>query len=104
MKIIRNLFVATTILASSLAFAGAAPTADEVGAMIAEADSLRKQAKSLGFEWRDTSKFIGKAKQQLADGKLAKAMKTAKHARLEGSAAIAQAKYEDEHWQNMLPK
>lgn len=104
MKVIRTLVIATTLLVSQFAVAGSAPTADEVGAVIAEADSLRKEAKGLGFEWRDTSKYIKKAKALLAEGKLDKAMTTAKHAKLEGSAAIAQAKYADEHWQDMMPK
>lgn len=78
--------------------------AGDVEKVISEAETLRKEAASLGFEWRDTKKQIAKASQLLKEGKLDKAMKVAKHARLESDRAIKQAKHEETHWKENLPK
>ena len=50
----------------------------EIKTMIDQADVSRKKAASVSGEWRDTGKFIKKAKAALKDGKYEKAIKLAK--------------------------
>ncbi len=75
----------------------------QVMAVIQEAEQLRKEAAKLHYEWRDTKKYIKKAQELLKAGKVDKAMKVAKHARLEGQRAIEQAKREAKHYKDLMP-
>lgn len=58
---------------------------------IAAAEKARKKAASISGEWRDTAKFIKKARAALKDGKVKKAIKLANKAELEGIAGYEQA-------------
>ena len=89
------------VFLSPTAFAGT--SAKDVQKVINEAETLRKEAAKLHFEWRDTKKQIKKAQALLKEGKLDKAMKVAKHARLEGQRAIEQAKRESTHYKDLMP-
>ena len=62
----------------------------EIKTMIGQADASRKKAASVSGEWRDTGKFIKKAKAALKDGKYEKAIKLAKKAKREGDLGYQQ--------------
>lgn len=80
-----------------------AVTAKDVESQIAQAEKLRKQAASMGAEWRDTKKHIGQAEKLLKDGKLDKAMSKAKFATFESEAAMEQKKDQDKNWKINIP-
>ncbi len=85
---------ASLVLASGSGFAADAAMSPEMtkfhNAYVA-ADAERKKAKSLGFEWRDTAKFLKKAKGMAATD-MAGAMKLVAKAHEEGLDAQRQAK------------
>ncbi len=85
-------------LAQSIEQANAGPRFDKIEAKIkaadaemAAAESARKGAAKLGYEWRDTGKIMKKAKQAYSAMDYVKAAKLAKKARLQGELAQAQA-------------
>jgi hypothetical protein len=70
--------------------------ADEVSAakvqkLIDDADAARKEAASVGGEWRDTGKMIKKAKELLKKGNFVKAAKLANDAAKQGHLGYQQA-------------
>ncbi len=67
------------------------PKAAKADAAIKTADAARKKAASVGGEWRDTGKFIKKAKAAAKKGDFAKALKLAKKAEAEGHMGYEQA-------------
>ncbi|CAA6808324.1 MAG: Unknown protein [uncultured Thiotrichaceae bacterium] len=79
-----------TLLASLLvAFSvSAAHAADDLATVLAEAKAENKKAAEVGFEWRDTGKFIKKAEEE-KDAE--KAMKLAKKALNQAKMAQVQA-------------
>jgi hypothetical protein len=64
---------------------------DQVKKIVAEAYALNKQAASVGFEWRDTVKFIQKAEKLGAEGKRAQALKAAEFAKYQAILSIRQS-------------
>lgn len=60
-------------------------------AAISAAKSSNKDAKSAGYEWRDTGKMIKKAEKLAAEGKTEEAIKLAKKAEMQGKVAQVQA-------------
>ncbi|MBT4859956.1 MAG: hypothetical protein HON46_04045 [Gammaproteobacteria bacterium] len=68
-----------------------ASTTDEA---IAAAESARKAAAAVGYEWRDTGLMIKKAKELAAKGKNEDAIKLAKKAEEEGKDALSQYRSE----------
>jgi len=60
-------------------------------AAIAAAEKAKKKAASISGEWRDTGKFIKKAKGALKKGDFKKAIKLAKKAAHEGKMGYEQA-------------
>ncbi|MBT4078221.1 MAG: hypothetical protein HOM14_20755 [Gammaproteobacteria bacterium] len=68
-----------------------ASTTDEA---IASAETARKAAAEVGYEWRDTGKMIKKAKELAAKGKNEDAIKLAKKAEEEGKDALKQYRSE----------
>ncbi|MCW8828537.1 MAG: hypothetical protein OQK94_05730 [Gammaproteobacteria bacterium] len=56
------------LLAACASNGGGSAAADDAAAAIAAAESARSQAASLGYEWRDTAKFIASA-QKAAEAK-----------------------------------
>ena len=67
---------------------------------IAEAKVVNAEAKSLGYEWRDTGKIIKQAEAKLAAGDEAGALALANKAIKQANTAIAQADYENKKFLN----
>ncbi|MEE9326721.1 MAG: hypothetical protein V3U71_05445 [Cocleimonas sp.] len=65
---------------------------DNATSAIDAAKTARKEAKALGFEWRDMGKLIKKAEAAAKDGKAKKAIKIAKVVSGQLAAIKAQAK------------
>ena len=61
---------------------------------IAAAKKANKDAKAVGYEWRDTAKIIKKAEKALADEDYDKAIKLANKAKRQAENAIAQERAE----------
>lgn len=68
------------------------------------ADASRQEAAALGFEWRDTGKFLKQAKQAATDGDLEKAMKLVAKAHEQADDAVAQARRESNLWRARVPQ
>jgi hypothetical protein len=66
-------------------------SAEKVKNLIAAADDARKQAASVGGEWRDTGKMIKKAKAMLEKGDFVAAAKLANQAAKQGHLGYEQA-------------
>lgn len=81
-----------------------ADPAGNTAALIDQAEAARKEAASLGHEWRDTAKLIESAKVALEKGQLETADQDASLALLEGQQAVAQAKFMDKNWEMMIPE
>ncbi|VAW91356.1 hypothetical protein MNBD_GAMMA21-359 [hydrothermal vent metagenome] len=62
---------------------------------IAAAKKANKEAKSVGYEWRDTGKMIKKAEKALGAEEYEKAIKLANKARRQAENAIAQQRSEN---------
>lgn len=77
------------------------PSAAETA--IAEAEAAIKKAKSLDWIWRDTEKELKKAKEALAKGDEAGAIKLANKARDEAELAVKQYYYEQGVDRGMAP-
>ena len=78
------------VLAAAAKAKAADPKAVKVQQMIDSAEKARKKASSVDSEWRDTGKFIKKAKVALKEGKYDKAMKLAIIAKNEGELGYQQ--------------
>lgn len=72
--------------------------------LIEQAESARKEAAALGFEWRDTAKLIHSAKEALDKGQKEESDKLASQALLQARAATAQGKNTAKNWKIMIPK
>ncbi len=104
----RNL-LSTAALLSVMLSAGEVHAADataapDAKAFIEQAETTRKEAASLGYEWRDTASLIKKAQDALAAGQEAEASKFAQDALLEGQQSVAQAHAMQKSWQTLVPK
>lgn len=66
-------------------------TAESANSAIAAAEAARKKAGSVDGEWRDTAKFIKKAKSAAKSKDYAKATKLATKAREQGELGYLQA-------------
>lgn len=99
----KRLFIALTsaVLLSACAHNGAPPepakpvSADEAHAEILAAETARSKAASVGYEWRDTGKFIDQARKLMKEGKNADAFKLAKKAKQQGELAYTQWELEN---------
>ncbi len=101
---VKKLIIVGIALLYALPTMAFAATADDVNKLLADAEKNRKQAASLGFEWRDTGKIMKKAKKQLAAGDVEGAMKSAEYARFQGEAAIKQAHFAETDYLVSIPK
>lgn len=100
-------YVAAIVGASLLvACAGNTVAADEksFNAAYEAAESARKAAASMKYEWRDTAKMLKKAKETAAKGDYDAAEKLANKARMQGEMALAQAKEQERIWQSAVVK
>lgn len=95
-KIISGLALALLLaMGAGTAIAAEAKASDpkvaEAAKVIDNAEKARKRAASVDGEWRDTGKFIKKAKALLKEGKYDAAIKLAKKAKREGELGYEQA-------------
>ncbi len=89
---VKTLLLATSLALASGAYLATAGAADmAVENAIAAAKDARKQAASVGGEWRDTGKMIKKAEQLLKQGKNEEAGKMAAAAEAQGMLGYMQA-------------
>jgi len=85
------------IIAAALMMFGCASTEKKMEpvadypAMVKQAKASIKKAKSVGGEWRDSSKFLKKAAKAAKNGKMDKAKKLASKAMFEGKIGYEQA-------------
>lgn len=99
---IKNMLKLTSLIVLVFAVAvGCTSTTDSSGSneqaaidAIAAAKKANKDAKAIGYEWRDTAKIIKKAEKALADGDYDKAIELANKARRQAENAIAQEQSE----------
>lgn len=87
------------IISSALALAisglvGCATSGPSFKEVVANAEKEMKVAKKMNYLWRDTGKFLKKAKKAKANGDSNKAMKLAKKALSQAKMAQMQAKAE----------
>lgn len=78
--------ICTCLFAPVLAQAGSYEEA------IKQAEISINNAKAANYEWRDSRKFLKKADKLYKEGKVEKAMKLVKKAKMQGELAVAQAK------------
>lgn len=100
------IFCAAPLTAAEPAAAPAATPAAPVptSPLIDQAEAARKEAASLGYEWRDTAALIESARQALGKGQQAESDRFASEALLQGRAAVAQAKDMQANWKIMIPQ
>ena len=103
---IRKILCATGLLAimlcsGELKSQSTEPTAKE---LINQAESTRKEADSIGFEWSSTASLIKNAQAALDAGKEDDARQLANKALLEGQQALLQGQYMKNNWQSFIPK
>lgn len=96
------MFLLAAIL--SLPAWGAEANPDEVAALIERAESARKRAAELEFEWRFTGKRIKEAQAALDSGDLQTARTKAERALFEAERAIEQAAISETTWILAAPK
>ncbi len=87
---LRQLMLAISIAVAGAAFSGSA-LAGAAEQAIADAKAARKQAASVGGEWRDVRKMIRKAEKLLKEGKEGEAEKLAREAEAQGMLGYMQA-------------
>ncbi|GMR08386.1 MAG: hypothetical protein BMS9Abin26_1391 [Gammaproteobacteria bacterium] len=80
--------------------AGANKVPAEVSQAIKAASAAKKKAASVGGEWRNTGKFIKKAKKAAKKGHFKKAIKLANKAKREGELGYKQAMAEKSLYDN----
>ena len=92
LKLTKHLLLVTTLTLSSATYLATANAADmSAENAIAAAKDARKQAISVGGEWRDTGKMIKKAEELLKKGKTEEAAKIAQAAEAQGMLGYMQA-------------
>ena len=92
LKLIRNLLLGAALTLSGGAFLATASAADmSAEKAIAAAKDARKQAASVGGEWRDTGKMIKKAEALLKKGKTEEAAEMAQAAEVQAMLGYMQA-------------
>lgn len=82
---------------------GQEPKAEEVAAVISQAQADLMQARSLGHGWSVTSTYIQEAESALAAKQLEVAWAAAERASLTAKQAIRQAEVESSSWQDRAP-
>ncbi len=98
------------LIAGVLAFAGlnagAAQAADEAAAKAscAAAEEARKMAAELKFEWNTTQPLIAQGMEAASKGEYAHAVKLCETAKMQGEAAVAQAKQQSDTYKAAVVK
>ena len=98
---IKSLLIA--IVASGFLFSSSWAN-EEFNAAWEAADSKRKEAAAVGYEWRDTKKMLKKVKATAEEGDIEKAMKLVAKAHEQSEDAIAQQAREANLWQARVPQ
>ena len=89
---LKTLLLTASVAVFSSGYLASVNAADmSAEASIAAAKDARKQAKSVGGEWRDTGKMIKKAEKLLKEGKTKEAAKLAQQAEAQGMLGYMQA-------------
>jgi len=96
-------FIHSTAMAVMVSAAGVAVPAAQ-SATIDEAEAARKQAAAAGYEWRDTSKIIAKAREAESKGDQAKAQRFAAEAKAQSELAVQQSRQQANNWRNTVPR
>lgn len=96
--------IALPIAASFLLFGAAASGSEDFAAAWEAADAKRKEAAAVGYEWRDTKKFLKKAKAEHEAGNTEVAMALVARALEESKDAIAQEAREANLWADRVLK
>ena len=99
---IKNLITGAVL--ALFVFSGNVYAADDFSAAWEAADSKRKEAGKVGYEWRDTKKILGKAKDAADAGDMEKAMKLVATAHEQAEDAIVQHDRESKIWQARVPQ
>ncbi|WP_303900805.1 hypothetical protein [Thiohalomonas denitrificans] len=98
MKTLVSLAAASLLLTACVSSPADEPmtpaTANDVSAAVEAAEAARKQAASVGHEWRDTGGFIDEARSLMEDGKYDEAMALAEKAEAQGELGYQQWKIE----------
>ena len=93
--------VAAVVMATNASFATAS---EDFAASWDAADAKRQEAEAVGYEWRDTGKFLKAAKAEAEAGNDEKAMQLVARAMEESVDALAQAERESKLWESRVPK
>lgn len=88
--------------APSVGAAADAADAESFEEAFAAAQAARKEAASVGFEWRDTKKLLWYAKQYAERGYYEKAQELALQAKRQGELAVEQAKIQEKAWKDAV--
>lgn len=98
----------TAAMGASLlvAFAGNSVAADQKSfdASYEAAETARKEAASMDYEWRDTAKLLRQARKAAGKGDYETAEKLARKAEMQGKMAVVQAKEQEQAWQAAVVK
>jgi hypothetical protein len=100
MNLLKGFMLALTLSFGAFSFANNSMNADE---MIIEAEQANSMAANVGFEWRDTAKFISQAKSALADGNEKLAFDLAQKAYEQAMLAKEQGDFMRENWEQFIP-
>jgi hypothetical protein len=103
LKMTLKVFTPAIIVSLLLGF-GSVSASEEFTAAWDAADTARKDAAAVGYEWRDTGKILGKAKAAADEGDLDNAMKLVAKAQEQSEDAIAQQQREAGLWQARVPQ
>ena len=102
---LRAIAVATVLAVfgfGSAVVSAAEVTVEDFNKAFEAANEVRKQAGSLGHEWRDTAKILKSAMEAAQGGDLDKAMKLVDQARLQAEAGVVQANREGSLWEGRV--
>ena len=96
--------ISIPIAAAFLVSCAAVSSSDDFNTAWEAADAKRKEAAAVGYEWRDTKKFLKKAKSEHEAGNTEAAMKLVAKAHEEAEDAIAQHAREADLWASRVLK
>ena len=92
MKTIKLGFIALVIALTSACSSYETKSFTNFDEALKDATAAIGEAKSAGYEWRDSQKLVTKAEKLNADGKVDEALKTIAKAKEQAVLAVAQAK------------
>ena len=71
---------------------------------IKQAEAVRLQADDLGFEWTTIGPLLANARKSFESGDFVSAAALANEAEKHAEQAVIQAHYEQQHWQERVPR